>query len=77
MSGKRPATTSRQLRRILVRDGWVIQSQTGSHVKLTRSDGSGRVIVPNHPGDVNPGTLRGILRQAEMSPKRFIELRSE
>ena len=28
--------------------------------------------IPNHPGDMPEGTLRAILRQAEISPEDFL-----
>jgi predicted RNA binding protein YcfA (HicA-like mRNA interferase family) len=28
--------------------------------------------IPNHPGDMPEGTLRAILRQADVSPERFL-----
>ena len=40
-----------------------------------RADGSGRVVVPNHPGDVNPGTLRGIFEQAGLTLEAVNRLR--
>ena len=71
-----PAMTSREVRRVLVRAGWTrVRRQKGSHIILSRADGSGRVIVPDHPGDLPPGTLRGILAQAGLTPERFNELR--
>ena len=72
-----PAMTSRQVLRVLTRAGWVIDRQSGSHVVLMRPDGTGRVVVPNHPGDVNPGTLRGIFEQAGLSPEDVNRLRGK
>lgn len=77
MGGDLPSLTSRQVLRILARDGWGVLRQTGSHVTLARADGTGRIILPNHPGDLQQGTLRGILRQAGLSSDRFNELRSK
>jgi predicted RNA binding protein YcfA (HicA-like mRNA interferase family) len=70
-----PQVTSRQVLRVLARDGWVIDRQQGSHVILMRSDGSGRVIVPTHGGDLPPGTLHGILKQAGLTREAFNRLR--
>jgi predicted RNA binding protein YcfA (HicA-like mRNA interferase family) len=39
--------------------------QTGSHLQLKR--GNLLVSVPMHAGDLAPGTLRSILRQARLS----------
>ena len=32
-----------------------------------------RTTVPNHPGDMPEGTLRAILRQAEVTPSNFLD----
>ncbi|MBI4164661.1 MAG: type II toxin-antitoxin system HicA family toxin [Acidobacteria bacterium] len=39
--------------------------QAGSHLQLKR--GNLTVTVPMHPGDLAPGTLRSILRQAHLT----------
>ncbi len=60
---------------ILERDlGFKIISQKGSHIKLRKQIDSRAitVIVPNHK-ELAPGTLRGVLRQAEITPKDFIQ----
>jgi len=57
--------------RVLLRDGFVQVSQRGSHVKLRRDHAT--VIVPLHR-ELAPGTLRSILRQAEMTVERLLDL---
>lgn len=42
---------------------------------LVREDGIGLVVVPDHPGDVRPNTLRGILKQAGLTPAEFNRIR--
>lgn len=37
-----------ELLRILLRDGWFIVSQAGSHLKLRHEVKSGIIIFPNH-----------------------------
>jgi predicted RNA binding protein YcfA (HicA-like mRNA interferase family) len=32
------------------------------------------VTIPVHPGDINPGTLRSILRQAKLDTDKLLEL---
>ncbi len=31
------------------------------------------VTIPNHPGDMPEGTLRAILKQADIEPENFLE----
>jgi predicted RNA binding protein YcfA (HicA-like mRNA interferase family) len=51
--------------------GFVQTSQRGSHVKLRREQLT--VIVPIHR-ELAPGTLRSILRQAQLTPEDFAKL---
>jgi predicted RNA binding protein YcfA (HicA-like mRNA interferase family) len=55
--------------------GFGIVSQKGSHVKFLQvtAAGSRTVIVPQHR-EVSPGTLRSILRQANLSWEEFEDL---
>ena len=75
MTGNLPAMSSRQVIRVLARVGWRIERQEGGHAILERGDGVGTVVVPVHPGDLRPGTLRGILKQAGLTPDEFNRLR--
>ena len=33
-----------------------------------------RTTIPNHPGDIREGTLRAILKQAQISIEEFLKL---
>ena len=60
--------------RALERLGYVQARQRGSHVVLKKQLPSGRAIgcvVPLHQ-ELAIGTLRSILRQAEVTPEEFI-----
>jgi predicted RNA binding protein YcfA (HicA-like mRNA interferase family) len=47
----------------------------GSHYHLRHSDRPFlRVVVPVHKGDLPPGTLRAIVRQAGLSDDEFLGL---
>ena len=74
MAANLPSMTSRQVLRVLARAGWRVERQEGGHAILEHPDG-GTVVVPVHPGDLRPGTLRGILRQAGLTPAEFDRLR--
>ena len=48
-------------------DGWVVVRVRGSHRQLRHPNKPGLVTVAGHPNDdLAPGTLRSILRQAEL-----------
>jgi predicted RNA binding protein YcfA (HicA-like mRNA interferase family) len=62
--------TARDVRRALLRAGFVEGGQKGSHLRLERlaaGDEPRRVILPMHRGDLPLGTLRAILRAAGLS----------
>lgn len=58
--------TVREILKILYKDGWVeIPNRTkGSHIQLKHPTKPGKVTVPAHSGDIAPGTLNSILKQA-------------
>lgn len=59
-----PRVTGRQTVAALVRAGWIVRRQSGSHVRLSRPDGSYKASVPVHVGKtLRLGTLQEILRQ--------------
>jgi predicted RNA binding protein YcfA (HicA-like mRNA interferase family) len=70
-----PMMKAREVVAILRRAGWIIDRQKGSHLILTRPDGTRPVVVPNHSGDVRRGTLHGILDQAGLTSDEFLNLR--
>ena len=56
--------------RVLERLGFRRTRQRGSHVVLRRGDHG--CVIPLHK-ELAIGTLRGALRQAEISPEQFME----
>ena len=57
--------TVREILKILRKDGWYIINQEGSHISL-KPIKPGKVTVPNHNGDLKPGTLNSIYKQAKL-----------
>ena len=72
MPGLHPVS-GREAIRALERLGFVQVRQRGSHVILKKRTPEGEVgcAVPLHP-KLAIGTLRGILRQAQVTPDEFI-----
>ena len=60
--------TVREVLKLLHKDGWyeVPGRIKGSHLQLKHPTKRGKVTVPNHTGDIPPGTLHSIKRQAEL-----------
>lgn len=72
MSGKLPRVDCEQLIRALKNAGFEEQRQRGSHLHMRRVSDLKRVTVPVHKGRIVPvGTLRAILRDADISIEQF------
>lgn len=67
---KLPCVSGTRVVKALERLGFERRRQRGSHVVLRR--GANVCVVPMHR-EVDPGTLRGVLRQAGVSVEEFIE----
>jgi predicted RNA binding protein YcfA (HicA-like mRNA interferase family) len=65
--------SGQQAIRALERLGFVQVRQRSSHVVLKKETPEGAIgcVVPLHP-ELAIGTLRGILRQAKVTPEEFI-----
>ncbi len=72
MSPSLPIVSGREVVRALAEVGFVEVSQRGSHLKL-RNAANRTVIVPMHR-ELARGTLRSILRQADLTVDAFTEL---
>lgn len=57
----------------LLKVGFIIKRQSGSHVVLRHKDGR-QTYVSMHPGDVPIGTFKKILKQANISENDFKNL---
>ncbi|WP_404789024.1 type II toxin-antitoxin system HicA family toxin [Altericista sp. CCNU0014] len=45
----------------------------GSHEIWFNADTNRYTTIPNHPGDMPEGTLRAILKQADIAPDDFLQ----
>ena len=54
----------REVLKLLNKDGWTVKDTKGSHSQLTHPTKLGKVTLPNHKGDIPPGTLNSIWKQA-------------
>jgi predicted RNA binding protein YcfA (HicA-like mRNA interferase family) len=65
----------REVKRKLLAAGFVESTQQGSHVKFVKFTEAGvlTAIVPQHR-EVKVGTLRSVLRQAQIDPDVFDQL---
>lgn len=68
-----PRVSGRQCVAALELAGFSVRRQRGSHIVLRRTDPFAQVVVPDH-AELDRGTLRAILRQADLPVDRFVEL---
>lgn len=72
---KLPVITPKKLIKILIKIGFYVHHQTGSHKNLRHSYKKHlHIVIPDHSRDLAPKTLKSILEQAEISVKDLIEL---
>lgn len=70
---KLPVLSGRKLVRILERLGFTLARQRGSHLILFRAEPPTTLTVPDHR-ELDRGTLRAILRQADVTPTQLQDL---
>jgi len=68
-----PIFTAREVLRRLLRAGFRIVSQKGSHIKLFNAKTGKQTQVPLHPGDLGRKLITKILKQAGVSVEEFLK----
>lgn len=70
---KLPQVSGADVVRVLQKIGFTMRRQHGSHMIMRRDNPFAQTVVPNHR-QIDRGTLRAILRQAEISVDELTEL---
>ena len=70
---KLPIISGDEVVRAFQKAGWLVARQKGSHVVLIREGKRANLSVPLHK-ELDPGTLRGLIRDAGISVSEFIGL---
>lgn len=70
---KLPSISGRACIQALERAGFVVRRQEGSHVILRRAQPFAQLVVPDHK-ELDRGTLRAIIRQADLTIVEFLGL---
>ena len=66
----------REIVKILKRFGFEFYRQAaGSHEIWHNPNTKRYTTIPNHSGDMPEGTLRAILKQADIEPEKFVKSR--
>ena len=72
---KLPVITPCKLLKVLVRLGFHIHHQSGSHVNVRHHIKNHlHIVIPMHSRDLAPKTLKSILTQAEITIEEFVDL---
>ena len=72
---KLPRITSKKVLKALLRAGFYVHHQTGSHANLRHREKKHlHVVIPRHSGDLAPKTTKSIVMQAEMTVEEFVAL---
>ena len=74
MTGLLPSLTSKDMLRALLKAGFSIHHQSGSHIILRRNHDSRRVTLPMHNVDLHKGIVKSILNQAGITADQLREL---
>ena len=75
MSQELPVLKSKEVVEVLLRAGFTIKRQTGSHVILYKTELRRPLSIPVHAKDLPKGTLRTIIRQANLTIEEFLHFR--
>ena len=72
MTDKLPLLSGKEVIKALGKLGYTVNDQKGSHIHLRHSVRR-PLTIPNHP-EVARGTLRIIIKDADISIEKFLEL---
>jgi len=68
---KLPVISGKECVRILIKLGFYIKRKVGSHIVMRKDSPFIQVVVPDHK-TLDKGTLRAIIKQAELSVDEFV-----
>jgi len=67
-----PQLSGRDVVRVFESIGWQVARQKGSHIILTKPGHMATLSVPDHK-EIAKGTLRSLIRAAELTVAEFLE----
>lgn len=70
---KLPVISGKECISALEKFGFYIKRQEGSHIVMRKDNPFCQLVVPNHK-TLDRGTLRAIIRQADLSIEEFIKV---
>lgn len=70
-----PAFKAREIVKILQKLGYIQKRQTGSHLMMYNPKVKRLIPIPMHTKELKRGLVKGIIKQAESTEKKFIKLK--
>ena len=71
-----PVISGREARRIFEAQGWTFERQKGSHMIFAKEGVELSLSIPDHR-ELDRGTLRTLIRSADMTVQAFLDARKE
>jgi len=72
---KLPRITAKKILAALLRSGFYVHHQTGSHANLRHHSRQHlRIVIPIHGRELAPKTIKSIIVQAELTVEQFLKL---
>jgi predicted RNA binding protein YcfA (HicA-like mRNA interferase family) len=68
-----PRISGRECVKVLIKLGYFLKRQEGSHMIMRRDNPFSQVVVPDH-NELSTGTLRAIIRSTGVSVEEFKKL---
>jgi predicted RNA binding protein YcfA (HicA-like mRNA interferase family) len=68
-----PRLSGRECSKALYKAGFVFKRQHGSHIIVRRESPFAQIVVPDHK-ELDRGTLRAIIRHADLTVEAFAKL---
>jgi predicted RNA binding protein YcfA (HicA-like mRNA interferase family) len=68
---KLPSVSGRECVKALGKLGFYFKRQEGSHIILRKDEPFAQIVIPDHK-ELDRGTLRAIIRQADVSVDEFV-----
>lgn len=71
--GKLSNISGKEAIKVFCKAGWQRRGQVGSHCVMTKDGIRANLTIPQH-AELAPGTLRSLIRTANLSVDEFLEL---
>ncbi len=70
---KLPAYKPREIEKILLKNGFFVKRQTGSHRIFVHLKLENIVVLPIHSRSIPTGTLRSVIKQSGLPEEKFLK----